>query len=355
MRLERTVPTMKVRTSLLSISLFAGCFLGTAACGSPARDASGVAHEDTRSLQSVCERAEQEGQGHLGIAALHVESGERFAFHGDDRFPMQSVFKLPLAIELLARVDAGDVRLDEEVTIRPSDLRPGPGGALADELPNGGTRPMLALLERMVMASDNTAADLLLERVGGARKVTDRLRAFGIEGVDVSRSEAELWFDFTGVTQRPPRETWTLAKLEQVTNTPPAVRSRALAIYLADPRDTAKPSAMVDLLLRVHQRKVLSPENGERLVSILERTTTGKKRLRGLLPPETVVAHKTGMSDTTDGVTAATNDVGIITLPGQAGHLVIAAFLSNSKADDDTRDRAIATVSRALVDHFSRR
>ncbi|AKU96850.1 Beta-lactamase [Labilithrix luteola] len=268
---------------------------------------------------------------------------------------MQSVFKLPLAIELLAHVDAGDLRLDDEVTIRPSDLRPGPGGALADELPNGGTRSMLALLERMVIASDNTAADILLERVGGPRKVTDRLHALGIEGVDVSRSEADLHFDFTGVTQRPPRDTWTLAKLHEVTNTPPAVRRSALATYLADPRDTAKPNAMVDLLLRVHQRKVLKPESGERLVSILERTTTGKKRLRGLLPPETVVAHKTGMSDTTDGVTAATNDVGIITLPGNAGHVVIAAFLSNSKGDDDTRDRAIATVTRAMVDHFTKR
>ena len=99
---------------------------------------------------------------------------------------MQSVFKLPLAIEVLAHVDAGAIRLDDELRIKPSDVRPGPGGSLADELPEaGGERTVLDLLERMMIQSDNTAADVLLDRVGGPRRVTERLRGFGIDGIDV--------------------------------------------------------------------------------------------------------------------------------------------------------------------------
>ena len=61
------------------------------------------------------------------------------------------------------------------------------------------------------------------------------------------------------------------------------------------------------------------------------------------------------MSDETDGIVAATNDVGIVTLPGGAGHVVIAAFVSESRGDDNARDHAIATVSRAVFDHYAPR
>ncbi len=300
--------------------------------------------------------AEREGQGHLGVAVLHVESGERGAYHGTARFPMQSVFKLPLAIEVLARVDAGELRLDEVLHIRAIDIRPGPSGALADELPpGGGDRTVLELLERVVRSSDNTAADVLLERLGGPRRGTDRLRGLGITGIDVSRSEAELMMDYCGVTTRPPREAWTLDGIRAATRTGPAARSRAMAAYLADPRDTATPEAMAALLLRVHRQDLLAKPSAARLVDILERATTGKDRLRALLPAGTVVAHKTGTGEEADGVVSATNDVGIITLPGAAGHVVVAAFLSGARGDDASRAHALARVGKAVFDHYAPR
>jgi beta-lactamase class A len=74
-------------------------------------------------------------------------------------------------------------------------------------------------------------------------------------------------------------------------------------------------------------------------------TTTGPRRIRGDLPPGTVVAHKTGSSGTERGVAAATNDLGIVTLP-DGRHLAIAVFLTDSRADDAARDRTIARVAR---------
>lgn len=334
--------------------------LGPMTSGASAGATSASSSALAAALAPVFAQAEREAGGTLGAAVLHLESGESASYHGRERFPMQSVFKLPLAIDIFARVDAGELRLDEMIHIRPSDVRPGPPNALADELPaTGGDRTLLDLLERILITSDNTAADALLERIGGPRKVTERLRGLGISGIDVSRSEAELMMDFCGVTAYPPRDTWTVEgvrdAIRAANRADPGARSKALKRYLDDARDTATPEAMAGLLARVHWQDLLKKSSAARLVAILERVGTGKDRLKGLLPAGTPVAHKTGTSDETDGVTATVNDVGIITLPGGAGHVVVVAFLSGSRGDAAAQAHAIAQLGRAVFDHFAPR
>ena len=158
--------------------------------------------------------------------------------------------------------------------------------------------------------------------------------------------------DLSGVTARPPRDTWTRERINEATRTSAALQTKALAAYLADRRDTATPTAMAALLLRVHRQDLLAPPSAALLVSILERVTSGKDRLKALLPAGTVIAHKTGTSGDTDGITAATNDVGIITLPGGAGHVVVAAFLSGARGDSAARAHALAVVGRSVFDHY---
>ena len=187
--------------------------------------------------------------------------------------------------------------------------------------------------------------------------MTERLRGLGINDIDVSRSEAELMMDFCGVATYPPRDTWTVEGVREAVRSAnravPDARSKALATYLADPRDTATPEAMASLLARVHRRDLLlKKESAERLVAILERVETGKKRLKGLLPPGTIVAHKTGGSDETDGILATANDAGIITLPGGAGHVIVVAFLAGSRGNKEALDHAIAQLGRAAFDHY---
>ena len=80
-------------------------------------------------------------------------------------------------------------------------------------------------------------------------------------------------------------------------------------------------------------------------------TTTGPKRLKGLLPEGTTVAHKTGSSGKYEGLSAAVNDVGIMILPnGQ--HVAIAVFVSNSKADDEVSEKVIAEIAKAVFDYY---
>jgi beta-lactamase class A len=79
----------------------------------------------------------------------------------------------------------------------------------------------------------------------------------------------------------------------------------------------------------------------------------GAKRLKGLLPAGTVVGHKTGTSGIENGITAATNDIRIVTLPN-GKHLAIAVFVADSPADEATREGVIAKVARAVWDKWSK-
>src|SRR5882672_4186523 len=85
------------------------------------------AEAETDRLQSEIARLAKITDGVVGMSALHIESNRRLAFHGEDRFPMASSYKIPIAVQLLARVDRGEVRLDQMVTIERHDLHPGSG------------------------------------------------------------------------------------------------------------------------------------------------------------------------------------------------------------------------------------
>ena len=112
-------------------------------------------------------------------------------------------------------------------------------------------------------------------------------------------------------------------------------------------------SAVVVLLRAFHEGKGLLKSSQALLLQLMTDTTTGSKRIKGLLPDGTVVAHKTGTSSTVNGVTAATNDVGLVTLPN-GRHLAIAVFVSDSGANDAVREEVIAKVAKAAWDEWSK-
>jgi beta-lactamase class A len=103
---------------------------------------------------------------------------------------------------------------------------------------------------------------------------------------------------------------------------------------------------MAGLLERIFTGKALSPASTKLLREIMERNTTGKARIRGRLPDGTTVAEKTGT------IGGSLNDVGLITLPGNAGKLIVAVFIRQSKKPFEDRERVIADVSRALYDYY---
>lgn len=285
--------------------------------------------------------------GVVGATALHLETGRRVSINGTDRFPMASTFKVPVAVELLRRVDAGELRLDQMIEIKPGDMHPG-SGTLSDLF----NKPGLALsvrnlLELMLLISDNSATDVCLRLAGGGAAVTARMRALGISGINVDRSTLQLIADWIGIEKLPPESELQPGVFGRLAAGVGAeARAAAGKRFDTDPRDTSTPEGMTALLEMIYRKTPLKPESAELLLDIMRRCRTGDARLKGLLPAETVVAHKTGT------IGGSANDVGIMTLPDNAGHIAISVFVKSSNKDVAQRERAIAEIARAVHDYF---
>lgn len=297
-------------------------------------------------LEREIARLARTGGGKMGVTAIHIETGRRVSLNGKDRFPMASTVKVPIAVQLLTRVEKGEVRLDDMIKIEQKDLHPG-SGTLTDLFNKPGVALSVRnLMELMMLISDNSATDVVLRLAGGGGQVTERMKAIGIDGISVDRSTARLIADWVGLTNLPPENEWSPEMFRaRFTALKPEERAEAARRFDADPRDTATPDGMADLLARIHRKDLLKQESAELLLDIMLRCRTGDARLKGLLPQGTAVAHKTGT------IGGSTNDVGIIKLP-DGTHVAIAAFVKSSEKGVPARERAIAEVARAVHDFF---
>jgi beta-lactamase class A len=301
-------------------------------------------------LEREIARLEKISGGRMGVAAIHLETGRAVYLNRSERFPMASSYKVPIAVQLLTRVDRRELRLDSMITLLPSDLHPG-SGTLTELFDDPGVILSLRnFLELMLLISDNSATDVVLRTAGGGSAVTQRMRALGIEGINVDRPTLRLIGDFGGWRLPPDDQltatAWREAARASIARSTPAQRDSASVAFNRDPRDTATPEGMALLLQKIWRRNALSNESSALLLDIMTRSTTGALRIKGMLPPDVQVTHKTG----TIGET--TNDVGIIALPDNAGSVVIVVFVKESKLPVETRERAIAQVSRAIYDYF---
>lgn len=308
---------------------------------------------DTRRLtQGYAELAMRAHPGVLGFGVGLVETGLIWVSDPGARFPLQSVFKAFLAAAALAQVDAGSLRLDEPIVLTDEDLSPGASAINAawPRPPNGQrmTLPAVDLIALAVQRSDNTAADTLMQRVGGPAAVTSWLQAKGLGNINISRYERQLQVEMAGLPAFQPawidRRAWQAAR----NATAPELREAATAHYLADARDTATLPSTLDFLCRLALGQLLSATSTRLLLRLMTDSATGQGRLRAGLPPEASLAHKTGTAPTDLGLTPATNDIGIITLPN-GRRFVAAAYLAGSTATEAAREQLIADAARLAV------
>lgn len=325
---------------VMSLGSYASAQTGSSSSSLPAEPA-------LPRLEREIARLAKSAGGVVGVSAVHLESNRRVSLNGSERFPMASTFKVPIAVQLLSRVDKGELRLDQMIELQPSDLHPG-SGTLSDLfIQQGLALSVRNLLELMLLISDNSATDVCLRLAGGPEAVTARMRAVGIKGIDVNRSTVRLIADWAGIALLPPESELSPTVFRNLSNAvKPEEKKAAAAKFDADPRDTATPEGMVVLLERVYRKDLLKPESAELLLDIMRRCRTGEARLKGLLPIGTVVAHKTGT------IGGTTNDVGIVTLPDDAGHVAITVFVKSSDKEVSVRERTIAEIARAVHDFF---
>jgi beta-lactamase class A len=304
---------------------------------------------DLSPLETTFKRITERSRGRVGAALIHLDSGATLDIRGDERFPMASVVKLPIAIELLMQVAERKLTLDRVVWLGSADIRP--CCAIERHHPNGGiARTVAELLTLAMVESDNTAADALLKLVGGVEVVQRRLRSMGFEAINVDRTEGQLLLDMAGVTNAPPPEQWTVelqrrlvAEVDRVSLSQGRVR------YLSDERDTTTPVEMARLLGRLQLGDLLPPAQTQLLLDLMMQTKTGTRRLKGRLPTDAIVAHKTGTT------AVVINDAGIITLPSDskiAGRFALVVFVADGSRIA-AMERVIAQLSAAAFEFFT--
>lgn len=308
---------------LIFISLAVACSSGAAPQTATNKSAASTEAkpEDKRNqeLQKQIEQIASAARGSVGVQATLIETGESVSLNPQGHFPMQSVYKLPIGMALMQQVDAGKISLEQRVRVEKSDfVGPGAHSPIRDKNPNGVELSVGELLRFAISESDGTASDVLLRLVGGGEAVGKFLSELKVNDIIVANTEKELGQD------------WQIQY-----------------------RNWASPEGAVALLRALYERRGLSEQSQTLLLKLMTESTPGPNRLKGLLPKGTAVAHKTGTSGARGGVTAATNDIGLITLPN-GRHVAIAVFVSDSPADGATREGVIAKVARAVWDSWSK-
>jgi beta-lactamase class A len=241
---------------------------------------------DLQQLQQRLVATATANPGDYGLAALDLSTGDIVGVNSHVAFPMASTMKIAVAAAYLAEVDAGRRSLYDPV-----------GGSTA-----------IALMDRMMVRSDNGATDRLIATLGGPMAIDRWLRAHGLQGIRVDRNIAQL------LAAR--RDLW-------------------------DVRDSSTPVAMLELLRLVDSDRALTPQSRALLLDMMRRCATGSNRIRGLMPSDAVVENKTGT------LNRFSTDVGFLTMPD--GRRIAVAFFARG---GDNRPAVIATAARAIYDTF---
>lgn len=256
-------------------------------------------------LARELQRMAAEFNGVMGIGIKDLTSGETFFANADMVFPQASSIKIPVLLELFRQAQEGKLRLEDRVEIRRQQFAGGSG--VLQRFSDGGSALSLRdLAVLMIVLSDNTATNILIERVG-MNSVNENLRRLGLTQTRLQRVMLDV------EAQRANREN------------------------LSSPRE------MVMLLEMLDAGKTLDPKHSQLALEILKYPK--ESALRRGIPPSVPVAHKPG------GLAGVACDSGIVYLPGRP---YVISIMTTYAADSEAAASAITEVSRRAYQYFER-
>jgi beta-lactamase class A len=258
--------------------------------------------------------------GKIGVGVLGVDYVDfGFLINGDRDYPMQSVFKFPLALAILHMVDEGKLSMDQKFHFAKEKLDTSTWSPMIKDFPNQDIDISLSqLLAYAVTKSDNTACDFLYGVAGGPAAVSTWLHSSGINGISIVYTEGQM------------AKAWRLQY-----------------------KNSCRPSAMMQMLQMLYNQSLLSKSSNDFLISIMTEVPGWSQRITALLPPGVKLIHKTGSSGVNaQGMLAATNDVGIVTLPN-GKHLAIVVFVSDYKGPRERGEHIIALIAKQVWDYYT--
>ncbi|HSW95992.1 MAG TPA: serine hydrolase [Patescibacteria group bacterium] len=286
-------------------------------------------------VRSEIERLADATGGIVGVAATDLATGRHIGYREDELFPTASVIKLPLLVTLYEDAIAGRIDLSERVTYR-EDTKVAGSGVL--QFLDDGLNPTLRDLAVLMMAvSDNTATDLLFDRVGKAR-IESTMDRLGLESIRAPFDIREMLMELVDMDHTRPGGYDELRRLLRLSA---GSGGRSM---IPDQADRTTPADMCRLLELIESRAILDPDSCTAIVELLKRIQSAT-RIPGLLPKGTVVAHKTG------SYRRLRNDVGIVYAP--SGPYTVALFARALARDNIDDDGALARISLAIYEEFA--
>jgi beta-lactamase class A len=273
--------------------------------------------QTTYSLKQKIEQIISTKKADVGVSIMGIEDKDTLTINGSRHYPMQSVFKFHIAVVVLAEVDKGNLSLNQKIYIKKTDLTLDTWSPIKAKFPNGVKLTLAEIIRYTVSESDNIGCDILLRLIGGTKIINQYFLNNNFKDLSIQASEEEMHKD------------WSI----QFTNW------------------TTTNSAN-NLLKAFYDKKLLSKKSNDFLWKTMTETTTGKKRIKGQLPESTIVAHKTGTSGTNEkGISAAVNDIGIVTL-ANGKHFLISIFVSNSYENEEINEKIISDISKLTWNYF---
>ena len=245
--------------------------------------------------------------GRVGVAVLDTSTGERAGYRSDERFPFCSTFKFLLASAVLQRVDQGSEQLNRQISVPTKPLL---GNSPLTEPHAGGTMDVSSLCHAALTRSDNTAANLLLETLGGPEGLTSFARSIGDSVTRLDRWETSLNQSLPG-----------------------------------DLRDTTSPTAMANNLNRVLLGSVLQAGSRDLLTRWMESNVTGLDRLRKDLPQGWRAADKTGSNGD-----HTSNDIAVL-WPVRRSPIILTAYITLCPGPESKRAEMLAAIGRLVHGH----
>ena len=269
-------------------------------------------------LQENIDAIVKDKPAQIGVVIEGFDPHQHAGFNENTRFPMQSVFKFPVALAVLDQVDKGKINLDETLLLKPSDLLPNTHSPLREKYPEANAAVSIGeIINETVSNSDNNGCDILLRLVGGPQAVDKYIKNLGIADMQIAVNEQEMH-----TVKDAQHKNWTT------------------------------PAAMTQVLRLFHDGKLLKPDSQKFLWTAMRDSITAPGRLRSPLPAGTHLIHKTGTSDYSPQDGSTVNDVGIILLP-DGNPVFISVLISGSKMSMMDTEKIIASVSGVAWDHFS--
>lgn len=282
--------------------------------------ASGFVFSQNAELDQKINTFIKDKKASVGTSVLGLENGFIYNKNGDQKLPMQSVFKFHISSAVLDFVDKGKLKIDQKILIKKSDLVENTWSPIRDQYPDGNIElPLSEIINYTVALSDNNGCDILLRLIGGTQTVQKFMDAKGIKGFQIKYNEEQMHKDWN-------------AQYENYSTT----------------------NSAVQVLKKLYDGKLLSKKSTDFIMNIMLGTKTGLNKLIEQLPKNTPVARKTGSSGKNEaGLTGAENEIAIVTLPN-GKHYTIAIFVSNSTETDGVNCKIISDISKAVWDHFNK-